>query len=92
MGKLLYILAILSFLIALADSGGPPGSNRQAEATVLLLLAIAFAIAGFYASRAATKKCPHCSERVKKDASKCKHCGSSLETEKVPRPANEQRS
>ena len=87
MGKLFYGIAIFCLVIGMIDSATGAGG----EAAALLLLAPVFAIMGFWFSRATTKICPHCSERVKKDASKCKHCGSSLETEKVPRPANEQR-
>jgi hypothetical protein len=88
MGKILYGIALFCLVIGFADVAA--GASR--EAGVLLLLTPVFAIAGLIFSRLATKKCPHCSERVKKDASKCKHCGSALETEKVPRPANEQRT
>lgn len=87
MGKLFYGIAIFCLIIGLIDSA--MGAVR--EAGVVLMLSPVFALVGLGFSRAATKKCPHCSERVKKDASKCKHCGSSLATEKVPRPANEQR-
>jgi hypothetical protein len=86
MGKIFYGIAIFCLAVGMIDSA--MGASR--EAGVLLLLVPVFATAGFALSLTATRKCPHCSERVKKEASKCKHCGSQLETGKVPRPANEQ--
>lgn len=87
MGKIFYGFALFCLVVGLVDSARGAGL----EAGVLLLLVPVFAIVGFVFSWASTKKCPYCSERVKKDAAKCKHCGSNLETEKVPRPANDQR-
>ena len=79
MGKFLYGLALFCLVVGLIDaSGSTPGSHREMETGILLLLVPVFAIAGFAVSRALTKKCPHCSERIKKDASKCKHCGSTV--------------
>lgn len=79
MGKLLYGVAIFCLIIGLMDaSGGSLGSPRALEAGILLLLTPVFAIAGFWVSRALTKKCPHCAERIKKQAIKCKHCGESV--------------
>jgi tRNA(Ile2) C34 agmatinyltransferase TiaS len=87
MGKLFYAAAIFCLVVGMLDSARGAGG----EAAVLLLLAPVLALAGFGVSRASTKVCPQCSERVKKDALKCKHCGSAIAGERVPRPANEQR-
>jgi hypothetical protein len=79
MGKLLYGGAIFCLIIGLVDaSGGATGSSRQMEAGILLLLTPVFAIAGFLVSRGSSKECPHCAERIKKHAIKCKHCGEIL--------------
>lgn len=79
MEKFLYGLAILFLIVGLIDaSGGTPGSHREIEAGILLLLVPVLGFAGFGVSRASTKKCLQCSERIQKDALKCKHCGSSV--------------
>ncbi|MGF6985220.1 hypothetical protein QFZ99_004697 [Paraburkholderia atlantica] len=79
MGKLLYGVALFCLVIGMVDaSGGSMGSPRALEAGILLLLTPVFAVAGLWASRASSKKCPQCAERVKKQAVKCRHCGGSI--------------
>jgi ribosomal protein L40E len=79
MGKIFFGLAIFCLGIGLLDaSGASPGSHRELEGGILLLLTPLFAIAGFAMSRASSKICQHCAERIKKQASKCKHCGESV--------------
>ena len=76
MGKILYGLGALAFAIAILDiSDAPVGSRRALEGGFLFLLTPVFLIAGFFVSRASSKKCPKCAERVKKEATVCKHCG-----------------
>jgi hypothetical protein len=79
MSKVLYGIAIFCLVIGMVDaSGGLTGSPRALEAGILLLLTPVFAVAGFLVSRASSKKCPQCAERVKKQAIKCRHCGGSI--------------
>lgn len=42
------------------------------------LLVIAIALIPALVSKGYTKKCPHCSEIVKEDATVCKYCGMGL--------------
>lgn len=79
MGKVLYGVAIFFLVVGSIDaSGGSSGFPRELEAGILLLLTPVFALAGFCVSRALSKQCPHCAERIKKQAAKCKHCGESV--------------
>jgi hypothetical protein len=79
MGKLLYALAIFCAVVGFADTSTMPvGSRGATEGGFLLIFAAAFAVAAFFVSRGNTKACPKCSERIKKQAVKCKHCGSEL--------------
>lgn len=79
LAKLFFGAAIFCLVVGLIDSsGGAPGSQRQMEAGILLLLVPVFAVAAFAMSRISTKTCPHCSERIKAEALKCKHCGSEV--------------
>jgi hypothetical protein len=79
MAKVLYVLAALAFGIGMLDiSGAVPGSRREVEAGILFLLTPVLLVAGFAASRMSTKKCPKCAERVKKEATACKHCGADM--------------
>lgn len=78
MAKVLYGLALVAVLIAILDLQAPPGSRAATEAGFLLLAAPLFALLGLWRSRAVTKLCPHCAERVRLEASKCKHCGSDI--------------
>lgn len=79
MAKVLYGLAAFCLIIGVIDvSGGSPGSQRALEAGILLLLTPVLGIAGFAVSRASTKSCAHCAERIRKHAIKCKHCGSRI--------------
>ena len=79
MAKALYGLALACLLIGFLDlSGAAPGTRREAEAGILFVLAAVFGLAGFLASRASTKTCAFCGERIRKAAIKCKHCGSDL--------------
>lgn len=88
MSIFLYLLAAGCLIIGLVDSQ----VGAYQEAAVLLILAPVFAVAGFVVGRATTKVCPRCSERVKKAANACKHCGSELhDGERTPRPVNQQR-
>ena len=78
MYKLLYALALAALLVAVADLQAPAGSPAQLEAGFLLMLAPALAALGFWRHRAATRLCPKCSERVKRAALRCRHCGEEI--------------
>lgn len=87
MSRLLYGIALLCLTLGIVDLA----VRAHSEAVVLMLVAALFGGLGFAVSRAATKRCPHCAERIKAAAAKCRFCGSQVQTEKVPRPANQQR-
>lgn len=76
MSKFLYGLAVFAVVIGFVDSSSAiPGSHAAIEAGILFLLSPVFAAAGFFVSRAQTKVCRSCAERIKKAATKCKFCG-----------------
>jgi hypothetical protein len=79
MPKLLYFLALAAAVIGVMDlSGAQAGSKAQLEAGFLFISVPVLALLGFLAGRMTTKICPACAERVKKNASICKHCGTVL--------------
>ena len=43
--------------------------------TIVPLLVIAIALLPSLVAKGYTKKCPHCAEIIKEDATFCKHCG-----------------
>ncbi|MES2959669.1 MAG: hypothetical protein V4792_15875 [Pseudomonadota bacterium] len=77
MSKLLYLLAFLCLAMGIVDTSDWIGPRREVAAGILFLLAPVLALAGYAVSHAPTRKCPHCNERNKRDASICKHCGRS---------------
>lgn len=78
MSKLFYGLALAAVVIAIFDLQAPPGTRAAAEGGLLLLVAPVFAGLGFVFGRKATKVCPKCAERIKREAVKCKHCGADV--------------
>lgn len=78
MSKLFYGLAVVAVVIAFLDLQAPPGSRAATEGGFLLLLAPMLAALGFWLDRRASKVCPHCAERVRREATRCKHCGAEI--------------
>lgn len=79
MHRFFYLLAVAATIIGFLDvANAPDGSRAQMEAGFLFLSVPVFLLAGFVAGRVSMKKCPSCKERVKKDATICKHCRSHL--------------
>jgi len=79
MPKLMYFLAVVAAVIGVLDlSSAQSGSHAELEAGFLFIAVPLLAIAGFVIGRKTTKVCPACAERVKRNASVCKHCGTPL--------------
>lgn len=78
MSKLFYGLAVVAVVIAFMDLQAPPGSRAAMEGGLLLLLAPVLALLGFWLGRRASRVCPKCAERVRREAKRCKHCGADI--------------
>lgn len=78
MHKWLFGLAVAALVIGLVDIQAPVGSRAAMEGGFLLLAAAALTVAGAVAWWTGTRRCPSCAERVKRAATKCRHCGASL--------------
>lgn len=79
MPKFMYFLAVAAAVIGIMDlSSARSGSQAELEAGYLFIAVPILAIAGFVIGRKTTKVCPGCAERVKRNASICKHCGTAL--------------
>lgn len=80
LGKFLVGLGAAGFILGVFEAQTAlEGSHRQIEAGILMIAGPVLALIGLVFVRRANKKCPHCAERVKRQAKVCKHCGASLE-------------
>jgi len=79
LGKILVGLGIAGFFLGVIEAQSAfQGSHKQIEAGLLILGCPVIALIGLLLWRRDGKKCPHCAERVKRQAIRCKHCGSEL--------------
>jgi len=79
LGKILMALGAGSFALGFMEAQTALiGSHKSIEAGWLLIVSLPLLIIGFFVWRASIKKCPACAERIKKDASICKHCGTPM--------------
>lgn len=85
-----YALSCLAVAPAVAALVGQVGGSMAAGLAVFLVPVVALFIAlssntderkaVIYGESSEYKKCPFCAEAVRKEAAKCKHCGSALDT------------
>lgn len=76
MGAIALLLIVLGIL---AVFGGCSVATVNHGGWLMVWLGVALILAGWLLdSRASSKTCPHCQERINKKAVKCKHCQSAL--------------
>lgn len=80
LAKILAGLGVAGFILGVFEAQTAlEGSHRQIEAGILMIAGPLLALIGLVFMRRSNKKCPHCAERVKREAKVCKHCGANLE-------------
>ncbi|MFK3971158.1 hypothetical protein ACI2KS_10570 [Pseudomonas sp. NPDC087358] len=75
LGKILMALGASSFALGFFEAQTAlSGSHKAIESGLLMIIGLPLAIIGVFVWRASVKKRPACAERIKKQATACKHC------------------